>query len=70
MDLKGQFMQDINAISCAWNPDAAVLIKNLFFLSGRVMLSYEYKMQQHISGQSGKMIALETGHVVTHVILS
>lgn len=32
MDLKGQFMQDINAISYAWNPDAAVLIKNLFFL--------------------------------------
>jgi hypothetical protein len=32
MDLKGQFMQDINAISYAWTPEAAVILKNLFFL--------------------------------------
>ena len=31
-DQKGQFMQDINAISYAWTPEAAVILKNLFFL--------------------------------------
>lgn len=31
MDLKAQFMQDVTAISYAWSPEAATLLKNLFF---------------------------------------
>ena len=32
MQLKAQFMQDINAISYAWSPAAAIRLKELFFL--------------------------------------
>ena len=31
MELKGQFIQDINALSYAWSPNAATLLRDLFF---------------------------------------